>query len=217
MTERLLHFFESLGAEWVLWLLSALAVVMIVVVVERILFFAKRRVDAAATTRKVVEALRQGGPDAARAAVRDVPGMTGAVLRAAMEAYEDGVDSVEEIITGAIAQERLLYDRWLPVLGTLGNSAPFVGLFGTVIGILVAFSALGAAGEGTALKAKVMGAIGEALVATAVGLAVAIPSVVAFNAFKSRIKVMAANTEGTARLVLAHLKARRGGDVGRRD
>ena len=108
---------------------------------------------------------------------------------------------------GAIAQERVGYDRFLPVLGTLGSSAPFIGLMGTVIGILTAFSALGSGLEGNVLKTEVMSSIGEALVATAVGLAVAIPSVVAYNAFKSRIKAMSANTEGMARLVLAHLKS----------
>jgi biopolymer transport protein ExbB len=115
---------------------------------------------------------------------------------------------VEEVVHAAITRERTLYDRWLPVLGTLGNAAPFIGLFGTVIGILTAFAALGSGLEGAELKGQVMGKIGEALVATAVGLGVAIPSVIAFNIFKNRIKVMSSETEGIARLLLAHLKSR---------
>ena len=69
--------------------------------------------------------------------------MHGSVLHAALDAWDDGVDAVEEVVQASISRERTLYDRWLPILGTLGNSAPFIGLFGTVIGILTAFAALG--------------------------------------------------------------------------
>ena len=73
--------------------------------------------------------------------------------------------------------------------GTLGNNAPFVGLFGTVLGIIKAFHDLGATGaKGAAIQQTVMAGISEALVATAVGLAVAIPAVVAFNVFNRWLK-----------------------------
>lgn len=207
LTESFLQFFERLGAEWVLWLLVVLAFLAVVVMVERFLYFRRNRVDAAKLSSDVVAALRSGGAPAARKVLEGVPGMTGNVLHAAMDAYDDGVDSVEEVILAAIAQQRVNYDRFLPILGTLGNTAPFVGLFGTVIGILVAFSALGSGAEGNLLKEQVMGSIGEALVATAVGLGVAIPCVIAFNAFKNRVRIMAGNTEGVARTLLAYLKA----------
>ena len=218
LTESFLQFFEHLGAEWVLWLLVGLGLLAVLVMVERFIYFRRHRVDPDRLSRELVAALRSGGAPEARKVLGGVSGMTGSVLNAAMDAWDDGVDSVEEIILASIAQQRVTYDRFLPILGTLGNSAPFIGLFGTVIGILSAFSALGSGAEGTVLKAQVMSSIGEALVATAVGLGVAIPSVVAFNAFKNRIKIMSGNTEGVARTLLAYLKAGppAGGAHGRR-
>lgn len=208
LTDRLAHFLESIGADWILYVLLACLLVAIIVVVERLLYFRKNRVDPVALSKVVIQAVREGGPAKAREQIQAVRGMTGGVLHAALDAWDDGVESVEEVVGAAIARERILYDKWLPVLGTLGNAAPFIGLFGTVIGILSAFSNLAGGLEGAALKGAVMGSIGEALVATAVGLAVAIPCVVAFNAFKSRIKRMAGETDSVARLLMAHLKAR---------
>lgn len=208
LTDRLAHFLESIGADWVLYLLLGLFLLSLLVMVERLLFFRKNRVDSVSLSKQVIQAVRAGGPKQAREHLSGVGGMTGGVLSAALDAWDDGVDAVEEVVAAAITRERILYDKWLPVLGTLGNAAPFIGLLGTVIGILTAFSTLAGPAEGAALKRDVMQSIGEALVATAIGLAVAIPSVVGFNAFKSRIKVMAADSEGVARLLLAHLKAR---------
>jgi biopolymer transport protein ExbB len=95
-------------------------------------------------------------------------------------------------------------------LGTLGSNAPFVGLLGTVIGIVQAFEQLqlsGAAnGSGGAMNG-VMGAIAEALVATAIGLVVAIPAVAAFNAFQRRIKTILGNAEALRHIVLSYVKS----------
>ncbi len=81
-----------------------------------------------------------------------------------------------------MAAERPRYERFLSFLGTLGSNAPFIGLFGTVLGIIKAFNDLGAVAiQGSAIQQTVMTGISEALVATAVGLAVAIPAVVALQ------------------------------------
>jgi biopolymer transport protein ExbB len=205
LTDRLSHFFESIGAEWVLWLLLGLLALAVFVTVERALFF-RTRLDPKALSERVIGAIRAGDLAQARAAVKDDATMVPSVLRATLDAWDGGVDALEEVIAAAIARERTRYERLLPVLGTLGNSAPFIGLFGTVIGILSAFAALGTGLEGSELKTQVMGAIGEALVATAVGLGVAIPCVIAFNAFKARLKGLATEAESTSRLILAHLK-----------
>ena len=85
-------------------------------------------------------------------------------------------------------------ERWLAYLGTLGNNAPFIGLFGTVIGVIGAFEELGHGAEPAAGRQRravashpVMASIAEALVATAVGILVALPAVAAFNYFQRRI------------------------------
>ena len=95
-------------------------------------------------------------------------------------------------------------ERNLAFLGTVGNNAPFVGLFGTVIGIIVAFNELSLNTQGGA--STVMGGISEALVATAIGLLVAIPAVAAFNTFQRRIKVIVGDSNSVTHTILAGLK-----------
>ena len=101
--------------------------------------------------------------------------------------------------------ERLRYERGLAFLGTLGSNAPFVGLFGTVLGIIRAFHDL-AANSAQGAQA-VMAGIAEALVATAVGLLVAIPAVAAYNAFSRHVETAAAAAGGLGHAVLAYIKA----------
>ena len=209
LTESLSHFFEQLGAEWVLWLLLAMSVLSVAVMIERWLFLRRYAVDSEALTRDALAALRQGGGSEAMVVVKDGTSMLAVVLRAAFDAFADGVSSVEEVIQAAIARDRIRYDRRLSVLSTIAVNAPFVGLLGTVIGVLNAFGQLASALEGASRTELVMGSIAEALVATAVGLAVAIPAVIAFNAFKAKNKVITTEAMASARLVLAHLKAGR--------
>jgi biopolymer transport protein ExbB/TolQ len=94
-------------------------------------------------------------------------------------------------------EERIKLERYLGVLGTLGSITPFIGLLGTVLGIIKAFRDLASsAGAGPEV---VMVGIAEALVATAVGLGVAIPSVVVFNTYMRRVKNIAVEMEAVAR------------------
>ena len=102
-------------------------------------------------------------------------------------------------------------ERRLAYLGTLGNNAPFIGLFGTVIGVVQAFEQLGKQGSMTAASAtsaaptQVMSAIAEALVATAVGLVVAIPAVAMFNFYQRISRSTLANTDVLSHVLLSHL------------
>ena len=208
MIEAFANFFEQVGADWVLWLLLGLSLLSIGVIVERIIFFHRRRVAIDVLGEQVLAALRKGGAAGAEQACRDVPGMTGGVLRAALAANDDGVEAMEEVIQATIVLERSRYDRFLNTLGTLGANAPFIGLLGTVIGVIKAFANVGVGLDLDPERASLlMDAISEALVVTAIGLAVAIPAVVAYNSFKNRIKAVSANTEWLARNILAHLKA----------
>ena len=118
-------------------------------------------------------------------------------------------------MAGAKALQRMKLEKRLAFLGTLGNNAPFIGLFGTVIGVVQAFDILGrqdataAAAEAATGMApqEVMAAIAEALVATAVGLLVAIPAVAMYNAFQRHSKAILANTDALSHVLLAHLMA----------
>lgn len=207
LTESLAHFFNDLGAEWVLWLLLGLSVLSLAVMLERWLFLRRHAVDSEKMARDALDALKRGGGPEAMKVVADGDAMLPVVLRAAFEAFADGVSSVEEVIQSVITRDRLRYDRRLAILSTIAVNAPFIGLLGTVIGVLNAFGQLASALEGASRTELVMGSIAEALVATAVGLAVAIPAVIAFNAFKAKNKVITTEAMSSARLVLAHLKA----------
>ena len=95
----------------------------------------------------------------------------------------------------------------LGILGTLGNNAPFIGLFGTVLGIIKAFADL-AKNQGAAGRPVVMRGISEALVATAVGLLVAIPAVIAYNIFQGRVRRTMRRIDTMAHLILSAAPSR---------
>lgn len=96
------------------------------------------------------------------------------------------------------AKIRILLEKRLGILATFGNNAPFIGLFGTVLGVINAFHSLSKEGSEFGVNA-VMGGISEALVSTAVGLFVAIPSVIAYNYFVRRIKMILLEIEANKR------------------
>lgn len=201
--------FSDLGAEWVMWLMVGLGFMMIVITVERLRLFMTTRVDAPALARGLVEALDARDHEKARKLVSAGRGMEERVVADAIEALPRGVFAVEQLMASSLARERQRYDRYLSLLGTVGNNAPFVGLFGTVIGIILAFKQLGANPKG---GLEIVGpAIAEALVATAVGLVVAIPCVALFNMFKAMLKERVNNTEFLSRIVLASANRTDGG------
>ena len=99
-----------------------------------------------------------------------------------------GSDNVKRALRRAINTEMTRVSQMVPFLATTGNTTPFIGLFGTVWGIMNAFHGIGL--RGSASLAVVAPGISEALVATAAGLAVAIPAVIAFNHFMQKIRVI---------------------------
>jgi biopolymer transport protein TolQ len=105
-----------------------------------------------------------------------------------MDTRFTGTDNVQRALRRATATEMTRMTQMVPFLATTGNAAPFIGLFGTVWGIMNSFHSIGQ--KGSANLAVVAPGISEALVATAAGLAAAIPAVVAFNFFMSKIRVV---------------------------
>ena len=192
------------SAEWVLWILALLSVISVAVILERALFFARNRL---AGCDQVAKFLERGEFADARRAVGAGRGMEAEVVREALTFAPFGADSAEQAIAAAIARERTRYERFLSFLGTLGSNAPFVGLFGTVLGIIKAFHDLGAMGGKGNIQQTVMAGISEALVATAVGLAVAIPAVVAYNHFNRSLKTLATRSQAMGHVLLGHLRA----------
>jgi biopolymer transport protein ExbB len=202
IVERFLGF-ALLGAEWVLWILIALSVVSIAIMIERAIFFFGQRPDVGSLIAALRTRLAQADFEGARQLLEGTRGVAPAVGRAALAEAERGATAVDEAAASAMVRQRLGLERNLVFLGTVGNNAPFVGLFGTVIGIIQAFHDLSFNTQGGA--ATVMSGISEALVATAVGLLVAIPAVVAFNVFKRRISTLLGDADALVHALLSGL------------
>jgi biopolymer transport protein ExbB/TolQ len=196
--------FALIGAEWVLWVLVFLSIASVIVMMERYLFFMRRRVDIDELRASVNASLAKGEIlEVAERLQGDDTMESRVVLFGILEAKR-GPEAVEDLLAGALATEKNRYERGLGFLGTVGNNAPFIGLFGTVLGIIGAFANLA---EGSEEAARlVMAAISEALVAPGVGLLVAIPAVIAYNSFRTRMKRSVAQTELLGRTVLSHLR-----------
>ena len=191
------------GSSWVLYLLLALSVAAVAVALERLWFFLQERPPRHALV-DALRALHESGPEAALSKLAGARSMQAAVARACLSHAADGTAAVEERKAGAIEQERVRYERRLAFLGTLGNNAPFVGLFGTVLGIIRAFHDLaGSSMQGTQ---AVMAGIAEALVATGIGLIVALPAVAAYNAFTRHVERATSASEVLGHEILAQLK-----------
>jgi biopolymer transport protein ExbB len=126
------------------------------------------------------------------------------VAVAGLAHFARGAASVEEAMTSRLVLERADLERHLIILGSLGNNAPFIGLFGTVLGIIKAFKDLAAGGQ--AGVGVVMVGISSALIATAFGILVAIPAVMANNAFHTRLKRISANTQSLIHMTQAYLR-----------
>jgi len=98
------------------------------------------------------------------------------------------MENIKRTLRRSVSAELTGLNKAVPFLATTGNTTPFIGLFGTVWGIMNSFRSIGL--KGSATLAAVAPGISEALIATAAGLAAAIPAVVAYNYFASKIQVM---------------------------
>lgn len=214
IVEWLQRIMVGFGAAWVMWLMLALSVISVAIILERAWYFWSLRDDLGVLAKELRAALGDS-IEAAQKRMEASPSVEAQVVLAGLSMAHRGPAAAEESMSGALALSRMKLERRLAYLGTLGNNAPFIGLFGTVIGVVGAFAALGEASKtpvATATSqalapAAVMSSIAEALVATAVGLAVAIPAVASNNLFQRMIRSTLANTEALSRILLAHLKS----------
>ncbi|MFZ6177260.1 MotA/TolQ/ExbB proton channel family protein [Nannocystis pusilla] len=212
--DALQQLFLRAGAGWVLWLLGLLSLVSVALTVERWLVLRARGGDLRGLAGRVAVLLQAGDRDGALALLAASPSVAAAIAAAGLRLADRGPKAAEYAMQSALALERGQLERGLIFLGTLGNNAPFVGLLGTVIGVIAAFEELGHAapghGGGTGAASQVasnavMSSIAEALVATAVGLLVALPAVAAYNAFQRKITSLCQGSEALTNLVLAYM------------
>jgi biopolymer transport protein ExbB len=205
ITEQFMNF-TLLGAEWVLWLLIGLSVLSIGVMIERALFFRARAIDSEQIIGDLKKAFEAEDTDKFNKTWKGSEAMPAIVACRGLAEAERGIDAASEAMNSEKTRARRGHERYLIVLGTLGNNAPFIGLFGTVLGIIKAFDDLAKDTQGGA--DVVMAGISEALVATAVGLMVAIPAVIAFNYFNRRVRAAVTTTDEVAHALLSELHGR---------
>ena len=195
------------GAGWVMWLLVGLSVLVVAVAIERALVLIAFGGDVPKLRLDLTRALGRGDIVAAQGHLAASRAFEARILAAGLGALPRGAASVEERLAAEAQLVRLTLERRLALLGTIGSNAPFIGLLGTVIGIIRAFHALDAsAGQ---VSTALMSEVGEALTATAVGLVVALPAVALFNFFQRTISTRVARGEALGREVLSFVKDER--------
>jgi biopolymer transport protein ExbB len=192
----------SFGARWVMWTLIALSVIALGVIIERAVLFISSRDDVSRLRIELRRLLASGEERAALRALEQSPSYEARIAAAGLDSKSVG--GAEERMQGEQELARLSMEKRLAVLGTLGSNAPFVGLLGTVIGIVRAFRALENARA--QVSSSLMTEIGEALIATAIGLLVALPAVAAFNAFQRIVRSRLGQADVLKHEVLSYLK-----------
>lgn len=218
MLSNLFMSMSLLGAEWVLYLLVIMSIVSVSVIIERIQFYRSASKGLEGFRKSIRESALQGRwSDALKTAQErsksqssgvDLEVGIAAALLLQQGAGKLGTDVLTEIAQDEVMRAKLSWDKNLAVLATIGSNAPFVGLFGTVLGIIQAFHDLSKqSAQGVTM---VTAGISEALVATAVGILVAIPAVVAFNLFQRRVRAALSEAEALKSFLIGQIAGRQG-------
>jgi biopolymer transport protein ExbB/TolQ len=200
LTKKLLSL-ALISTEWIMVLLVVLSIISLAVIIERWLVLRSRTRELDKLKRRIAVALKNSDYASAEDILHNDPSCAANVAYTVIQNMKTFNMEFEDCLSVALSEEKLDLEKRTLILATLGANAPFIGLFGTVLGIINAFNAL-------ALNLKsgpeaVMAGISEALVATALGLFVAIPTIVAYNYFSRRIRAIMVGAENFTRVVVA--------------
>lgn len=204
LTEKIFavaHFADQV----VLYILLILSVTSIGMILER--FFALRKVSAESVKirARIKLALQSNSVEDVEEIARDIGSLEGRGASYALKHMrESGSKGLEEIFNTFALTERPELEKFLSFLATVGSNAPYIGLLGTVLGIMKAFNDLASAPE--AGQQTVMAGISLALVATAAGLFVAIPAVIFYNYYSKQVRGIFQSLESVKELCLAYAK-----------
>jgi biopolymer transport protein ExbB len=190
------------GTEWIIYTLVFLSVISLAIIIERLLVLHARTGGVKRLQRAISAALKKGDRDAVEELLRIDSSSSAVIAYSVLQNLKSTKLDFDECLSIALSEERLSLERRITFLGTLGANAPFIGLFGTVLGIISAFHNL--AGNVKGGPSVVMSGISEALVATALGLLVAIPGVIAYNYFVRRVKRIMVQAENFTRFVASY-------------
>ena len=201
LTQKLLSL-SLVGTEWIIYTLVFLSVISLAIIIERLLVLHARTGGVKRLQRAISAALKKGDRDAVEELLRIDSSSSAVIAYSVLQNLKSTKLDFDECLSIALSEERLSLERRITFLGTLGANAPFIGLFGTVLGIISAFHNL--AGNVKGGPSVVMSGISEALVATALGLLVAIPGVIAYNYFVRRVKRIMVQAENFTRFVASY-------------
>ena len=196
------------GHEITLWLLILLSIMSIAFILERFVFLMKVSATSAVITQRIRDTLQSSKLEEIEEIAKDRDTLEGRALTYGLRhVKERGPVGLEEIFNSYALTERPYFEKHLSFLATVGSNAPFIGLLGTVFGIMDAFRSL-ATSQGD--PALVMIGISKALVATAIGLLVAIPAVIAYNYFQKKVKAAFQSLESVRDLCMAYALTKKG-------
>ena len=203
LTEKLFNVAQG-GAEAILWLLIVLSVLSVAMILERYITLRGVRVRSERIKVRMREALASNSLDDLEDLSKDRDSLEGRALSYGLRHARDyGANGLAEIFNSFALLERPMLERSLTFLATVGSNAPFIGLLGTVLGIMKAFRDLAQNMQSAGNQAVMLG-IAEALVSTAVGLVVAIPAVIAYNYFQKQVRQSLQSLESVRELCLAY-------------
>jgi len=211
MHSNFLAFMALTGGDWVVYGLIACSILSLGVIIERFIVLRRELLALDHLRSAAMGPLTSGDWNALSKALDACPGSASRILRAGVAQARGGPAGVAECLAAATLDERRGIEHLLLALGTLGSNAPFVGLFGTVLGVIKAFHDLAQSAAGPEV---VMQGLSEALIATAVGLFVAIPAVIGYNYLQKRAQDLMAGADAMGRLIVA--RSREAAGAGRR-
>lgn len=199
-----------LKAGWVAWPLGICSVLALGIILERFYTLARMEKLEDQAFLALQLALQKGSALPGDPALAPAP--VAQVIDSLSELWGAAPEAIAEAADLSLSLQRLRLRRYLGTLATIGSTAPFIGLFGTVLGVMAAFQAMST--QGLSGEAMASG-ISEALSATALGLLVAIPAVIAYNYFLGRVQGLHLKVHGhvarLAPLLRGRLGAGRGG------
>ncbi len=193
-------YMQVLRSSWVIVLMIFLSIIVIGVTIERWFYFLRTKLDSDIFMDKIKNYIIDGDYEEAINFCKKSKGSIPIVVRVGLENRQMPRDEIDKLMETVRMEQRVNLERYLGILGTLGNTAPFIGLLGTVLGIIKAFRDLASSAGGG--PEVVMVGIAEALIATAAGLGVAIPAVILFNYFMRKVKNISVEMDAVSKKLL---------------
>jgi biopolymer transport protein TolQ len=197
------------SANFLLYFMGFLSVVSLAIIIERFLTLRKISKNSALIGAEFDDVIKTQNTSK----MKELANANGSIEAKALSyginyLNKNSESGLDELFSSFKTMEKPKLEGNLYILGTIASNAPYIGLLGTVMGIMKAFNDLGnAPGQGNEV---VMSGIGHALVATAVGLALAIPAVIAFNYFSKKVSLILSNIDATKDLCLLYSKSKKG-------